>query len=510
MVDSKNKIIAINTLFLYFRIMFTMLVYLYTSRVILQTLGVEDYGVFQVVGGVVSMLTFLNGALSTGSSRFLTLELGRGNMEKLKRTFCTTLTIHIFIALLIVIVAETVGLWFVCNKLEIPINRMNSALWVYHLSVLISAIIVTQAPYDALIIAHEKMSVYAFMSILEAVLKLGIAYLLLLCTYDKLILYAILFCIVQIGVALIYRFYCISRYEEAHYYFFIDKNILKDISHFSGWTIFANLAIALNTQGAAIITNMFFGPAIVTARSISIQVNMAANQFVDNFRMAINPQLVKRYAADNFNYKKLLLESTKYSYYLMFLLGLPIILLAEPLLKLWLGTVPPYSIVFLKLIIIQSLFSIFDTSFYTALYAQGRLRENAIISPLVGFLQFPVVYCLFKLGYSPIILSYAGIVTYALLGLVVKPVLIHKIGGFSIREIGNVFISCSKVSVCSVLLPIISFYFIEDGVVKYVIVCISTFVSVGISVFFLGISDTLRYMILVKIKSIIMRKKETK
>lgn len=510
MIDSKNKIIVVNTLFLYFRMMFTMLIYLYTSRVILQTLGVEDYGIFQVVGGVVSMLTFLNGALSTGSSRFLTLELGRGDMKKLKRTFCTTLTIHVFIALLIVVIAETVGLWFVCYKLEIPINRMNAALWVYHLSVLVTAIIITQAPYDALIIAHEKMSVYAFMSIIEAVLKLGIAYLLLLSIYDKLILYAILFCSVQIGIAFIYRFYCISHYEEAHYRFFIDKYILKDISHFSGWTIFANLAIALNTQGTAIITNMFFGPAIVTARSISIQVNMAANQFVNNFRMAINPQLVKRYANDNCNYKELLLESTKYSYYLMFLLGLPIILLAEPLLELWLGTVPPYSVVFLKLIIIQSLFSIFDTSFYTALYAQGRLRENAILSPFIGFLQFPVVYCLFKLGYSPVILSYAGIVTYALLGIVIKPLLIHKIGGFSIREIGNVFVSCLKVSVCSVLLPVICSFFMENGMIKYLVVCIVTFASVGVSVFFLGISDTLRHIILVKIKNVISGKMKIK
>ena len=334
--------------------MFTMVISLFTSRIILQKLGVDDYGIYQAVGGVVGFLSFINGALSTGSSRFLTYALGEGNVEKFKRTFSTTLNIHILIAILIVIVAETIGLWFLYHKMVIAPDRLSAAVYTYHLSILTAVFTLTQVPYNATIVAHEKMSIYAYMSIFEVSAKLLICYLLTIGNFDRLMMYATLLLVVQVGCMCFYRFYCTHHFEEARFSFSFDKKIFKEIAGFSGWSMFANASIALNSQGVLILLNMFFAPAVVAARAISLQVNMAANQFVSNFRQAANPQIVKKYASGDYEGSKhLLLESTKYSYYMMYLIALPVCLLAYPLLKLWLGVVPDYTVPFLQIVIVD-------------------------------------------------------------------------------------------------------------------------------------------------------------
>jgi O-antigen/teichoic acid export membrane protein len=504
---SENRLIAKNTTFLYFRMMFTMLISLYTSRVVLQVLGVDDYGLYAVVGGVVGMLSFLNSALGTGSSRFLTFELGTGNFEKLQKTFSTLLNAHIVITVIIVVLAETVGLWFVYNKLQIPHDRMIAALWVYHISILTAAITMTQVPYNASIIAHEKMNVFAYVSIVEVSAKLGMVYLLKIGNYDKLILYSVLLCVITIGMALFYRFYCISKFKETHYKFFFDKEILKPIVGFSGWSLFANAAIVLNSQGTAIIINMFFGPAVVAARTISEQVNMATNQFVQNFRIAANPQIVKKYAAEDYlGSKQLLLNSTKFSFFLMLLLGIPVFFFAESLLHLWLGQVPEYSVIFLQLIVVQSLFSVFDTSFYTALYTKGRLRENALISPLIGFVQFPVIYILFRLGYSPVVLSYAGIIVYAFLGLIIKPILVCKIANYTARDILSVFIPCLQVSFIAIPIPLLLNNYMEHNLLNCILICLSSSFCILTAVFYFGINNEMRNKILVFAKEKVSNK----
>lgn len=493
-MQSNNKTIAKNTLFLYFRMMFTMVISLFTSRIILQKLGVDDYGIYQAVGGVVGFLSFINGALSTGSSRFLTYALGEGNVEKLKRTFSTTLNIHILIAILIVIVAETVGLWFLYNKMVIAPDRLSAAVYTYHLSILTAVFTLTQVPYNATIVAHEKMSIYAYMSIFEVSAKLLICYLLTIGGFDRLMMYATLLLGVQVGVMGFYRFYCTRHFEEARYSFSFDKKIFKEIAGFSGWSMFANASIALNSQGVLILLNMFFTPAVVAARAISLQVNMAANQFVSNFRQAANPQIVKKYAAGDYEGSKhLLLESTKYSYYLMYLIALPVCLLAYPLLKLWLGVVPNYTVPFLQLVIVQSLFQVFDTSFYTALYAKGRLRENALTSPTLGFMIFPITYVLFKLGYSPLVLSWTSLVVYAILGIIVKPCLIIKIVDYKCSEIWSVYRSCIVVTLVSLPVPITIYRLLDTSeLLNFIIVGFVCLLSIGITVFFFGIDIAMR------------------
>jgi O-antigen/teichoic acid export membrane protein len=308
-------------------------------------------------------------------------------------------------------------------------------------------------------------------------------------------------------MALFYRIYCISNFKETHYEFVVDKKILKSVAEFSGWSLFAALSIALNNQGTVIITNMFFGTAVVTARAVSVQVNTAAIQFVTNFRTAVNPQIVKKYAAEDFiGSKQLLLNSTKFSFYLMLLLGLPIILLAEPLLQLWLGQVPEYSIIFLQLIIIQSLFSVFDTSFYTALYAKGQLRENAVISPLMGFIQFPIIFVLFKMGSTPVVLSYAGIIVYAVLGIIIKPILVCRIANYTLSDIMNVFIPCIKVCLGAIPIPILLSFFLSKSLLNFFIICSVSIICVLTTVFYLGIDRQMQNKIIYFVKDKFQRK----
>lgn len=494
-MQANNKVIAKNTLFLYFRMLFLMIVSLFTSRVVLKVLGVDDYGIYQVVGGVVGFLGFFNAALTTGSSRFLTYYLGEGNYSKLQRTFSTTLTIHLALAILLVLIAETYGLWFVYNKLLITPDRMEAAVWVYHLSIVCTFMGITQVPYGASIIAHERMNIYAYTGIADVVLKLLIVYLLYISPMDKLKFYSLLLAIQSLGIMLFERYYCISRFSETRYKFIFDKELLKQIGSFSGWSLFANLSIALNTQGMTILTNMFFSPSVVTARAVAGSVSNAANQFVQNFRTAVNPQIVKTYAAgDREASKNLLLSSTRYSFYLMFLLGFPILLLANQILYYWLGQVPDYAPVFLQLTIVQALFSIFDSSFYVALYAKGRLKENALISPLVGFIQFPVVYILFRQGYSPVALSWAAVVSYAILGLVIKPVLICRIVGYDYKEIlvKTVLPSLKVVIVASILPIVLRNILIEENFLNFMIIGVSTVCIVIVVIYYVGLDGNIR------------------
>lgn len=490
---SKGKI-AKNTLFLYFRMLFVMGVTLYTSRVILEVLGIDDFGIYQTVGGIVGMLTFVNSALSTGTSRFITFELGKKDSDRLKRTFSTTVTMQLLLALVIVIFAETVGVWFVRNKLQIDAAVMPSALWAYHLSILTTVFNLISVPFIASIISHERMSVFAYLGIFDVCAKLGVVYLLTIGGFNRLVFYAFLLLMVQVIVTLFYIIYCVRHFSETRYRLMFDRKIFRDIAGFSGWSLFASSSVALNNQGVLILLNMFFSPAIVTARAISLQVNNAANQFVSNFRTAVNPQIIKQFAAGNYDESKaLLLSSTKYSFYMMLILSLPICLGAKPLLEVWLKEVPDYTVIFLQLVIIQSLFQVFDTSFYTALYAKGDLKANALISPTLGFLMFPVVYVMFKCGASPIALSWASLIMYALLGLLVKPMLIIKIANYTWREIWSVFRPCLIVSLVSGVMAYYLTSLISNN--GFSGLCLITVISLGISIpsiYLLGLTAAMR------------------
>ena len=496
--QSNNKTIAKNTAFLYVRMLIIMVVTLYTSRVILQVLGIDDYGLYQTVGGVVGFLAFISNALAGATSRFITFALGKGDRDELKTTFATTLTSHIIIGLFIVLIAETIGLWYVYKKMVIPEDRFTVALIVYQISILTAFITIIQVPYYAEVIAHEKMSVFAYVGIVEAIGKLGIVFLLSIGNIDKLVLYAVLLLIVQSGIFGFYVLYCRRNFEESEFRLSFNKKLFGEIFSFSGWSLFANGAIALSNQGIILLLNLFFAPAVVTARSVSLQVNGVANQFVHNFRTAVNPQIVKKYAAGNYaESKRLLLESTKFSYYLMLFIAVPLILLADPLLHLWLVQVPEYTVVFLQIVVVQSLFQVFDTSFYTALYAKGRIKENAMLSPLVVFLCFPIVYVLFRVGSSPVVLSWAYLIGYAVLGIIVKPLLLNKICGYTWNELIEVFRVCMMVTLASIPAPLIMY--LKVGVynlINGIVVLVVSLLSVVLAVWLIGLTKNMRETLL--------------
>lgn len=475
---------------------------LYTSRVVLEILGIDDYGIYQSVGGIVGMLTFVNSALSTGTSRFITFELGRNDSEKLHQTFSTIVSIQFILIGLIILVAETVGVWFVKNKLQIPSESYSAALGAYHLSIFTTAVSLISVPFLASIIAHERMNIFAYLGIYEVSAKLGVVYLLTIGDFNRLVLYASLLLIIQISLTVFYIAYCIKHFKECRYRPILNIPIFKEIAGFSGWSLFAATSIALNNQGVLVLLNMFFSPAVVTARSISLQVNNAANQFVNNFRTAVNPQIVKQYAAGNFQESKnLLLSSTKFSFFMMFLLSLPICLGARPLLEVWLKEVPEYTVVFLQLVVIQSLFQVFDTSFYTALYAKGDLKLNALISPTLGFIMFPLVYILFKNGASPVALSWASLILYAILGLIVKPILIIKITKYNWTEIWSVYRPCLFVAVVSAFLAYgISKYITLTGFLRLVSVTAICLIVTLPTIYFLGLNKRMRIQMIDFIK----------
>lgn len=505
-MESQKNTIAKNTLFLYFRMMVTMVISLYTSRVVLKVLGVDDFGLYQSVGGVVGLLSFLNAALATGSSRFLTFELGRGDFKKLKITFSTIVTAHLILAVGIVLLLETIGLWFVYNKLVISTERFDAAVVAYHLSIITAVFHLIQVPYTATIISHEKMGIYAYVGIVDVILKLAIVYMLNIGGIDKLVLYSILIGLVSLIMALFYGIYSMKRFDETRTGLILDMTIMKEVLGYSLWNLFANCALALKNQGSIILLNMFFSPAVVTARAVANQVNMAAFHFITNFRTAATPQIVKRYAVEDYEgSKNLLLSSTKYSYYMMLLLALPIFLVAPQLLELWLGQIPPYSVIFLQLTIVASLFQVFDSSFYTALYAKGQIRENAMISPTILFVSFPVVYVLFRLGYSPVVYAWASLVSYAILALFVKPILLIKIVNYTWSDIIGVFIPCITVTIASSLLPLLLYMredFLSDNIyIRFALLVLFSVACVLITIWLVGITSTEKKKIIEFVKS---------
>ena len=507
---SNNRTIAKNTLALYFRMGITMLVGLFTSRVILQVLGVTDMGINATVGGVVAFAGFLNAALSNGTSRFLTVTLGRGDKEELKSTFSTCFWVHFGLALIIVLLVETIGLWFLYNKLIIPADRMDAAVWVFHLSVISMVVSMTQVPYGACLIAHERMDMYAYTSLVDVFLKLIIVYALTLFDVDKLKLYSTLFFCTSIGMLLFYRWFCATRFEECRVDFKFDKRVFKPIFVFSGWQLFANISISLNSNGILMLLNMFFSPAVVAARAISLQVNSYATQFMTNFRTAANPQIIKKYAAGDYGGSKhLLLESTKYCYYMMLMLSLPIYLLSYQLLYLWLGQVPEYCDIFLKLVVIQSLFQVFDTGLYTAIYANGNIKWNALTSPTIGFIAFPVVYVLFKFGASPIALSWVFIVVSAILGCIQKPLILIKICGYKFSDFIPMYWSCLKVTIISSVIPVMYDYWIriqtDNQYLIFFSVAVISVLSVCASSWYFGIDASMREKVIQFVKNKIQK-----
>ena len=373
-----NKRIAKNTIFLYFRMIIIMAVSFFTSRVVLDKLGVNDYGLFNAVAGVVGMLAFLNNTLAKGTSRFLTFELGNGNMDKLKRTFSTAFFSHIILMIIMLVVLETAGIWFLNHKLVIPEDRLWAAHWVYQFSLVTMCISMVQVPYTSSIISHEDMSLYAYLSIGEAVAKLLIVYILSVSTFDKMVLYAALLSSVQLLTFGVYYVFCRSRYVESALMRVFDKSIFKEMLGFCGWNTIAFLSESLKLQGSNILINMFFRPSLVAAQAVANQVTTTAMNFVYQFTTALNPQIIKSYAAGDYeDSQKLTLQSTVFVFDLVLLICLPLYYVIEPLLDIWLVEVPEMTVDFIRITLISQVLGVFNVTFYTPMLASSKLKSNS-------------------------------------------------------------------------------------------------------------------------------------
>ena len=405
-----NKRIAKNTLLLYVRMFFVMAVTLFTSRVVLATLGVTDFGIYNVVGGVVAMMGILNNAMAVSTQRYLTFELGRGDAVRLKQVFCMCLAIFVMLAVVVVVLGETVGLWFLNSKMTIPADRMVAANWVYQFSILacVASLIVT--PYNAVIIARERMNVYAYVGILEVVLKLAVVYLLLVIPVDRLTTYGLLILLSQIVIAVIYMLYCTRHFAEARYRVYWDGSLFRELVSYSGWNLFGSAAGVVKGQGLNILLNMFFTPAVNAARGIAYQVNAAITQFFTNFYTAVRPQITKYYAqGDMEEMTKLIFRSSKMSFYLIMLISMPVIIEAPYIVSLWLGQLPEYVVPFTRLIIAISAIDAMASPLMTAAHATGHIRLYQSSVGTMVMLNIPVSYVFLRLGFPPLTVFYVSL-----------------------------------------------------------------------------------------------------
>lgn len=398
--DSRR--VAKNTLALFFRMAFLMIIALYTSRVILKALGVTDFGVYNVVGGFVSMFAIISSSISSSISRYLTFALGKGDNENLAHIFSTSVTMLYLMCALLLVLLESFGIWFVNFKLNIPEERMVAANWVFQFSVVTFLIDLMAMPYNAIVISHERMTAYAYISIFEGLGKLAVAFLVMISPIDRLVFYAALMATVAVSVRVTYTIYCRYHFSESHYHFVWDKKLIKEMFGFSGWTFFGVTSSVLADQGVNMILNMFFGPAVNAARGLAGQVNSAVGSFQGSFMGALNPQLTKSYAAGEQDaWISLVDRGARFSFYLYYIVALPILITAPFLLKLWLGTVPEHTINFVRLVIISSFFGILSGPLTNILMATGKIKVYQIVVGGSRFVLLPIIWLFLKAGYPP-------------------------------------------------------------------------------------------------------------
>lgn len=424
---NNNKRIAQNALFLYIRMLLSIAISLYTSRVVLQVLGEENYGIYGLVGSVVAMFTFLNTAMSGATARFLTHEMAKENKENLRDTFNSALIIHIGIALLILILAETIGLWFLHNKLVIPEERMFAAEIVYQLSVASMIITITQVPYNATIIAHEKMDIYAYVELLNVTLKLVIVYILLIGNFDKLILYATLVLCVSALIAFIYRIYCVKHFDETHIRFVYRPAIIKPMLGFSLWDLYGNMSVTSRQQGTNFILNMFFGVVLNAASGIATMVQGIISGFSGNILQAFRPQIIKSYAVKEYTrMENLISNAIKFSVLMLMIISVPLCIEIDYIMTLWLGDVPQYAPIFCRILLIMNIFGVINNILTISIHATGKVKTLSFMAGTIALLNLPIIYILFRSFTLSPEYAYYVLLCSAVLMIIIELVLIRS------------------------------------------------------------------------------------
>jgi O-antigen/teichoic acid export membrane protein len=484
-----------------------MAVTLYTSRVVLNILGIDDFGIYDVVGGIVTMFSLISVSMTVACQRFLSFELGKNDLIQLKKVFSTSLTIHIILGVIIVVIAETIGVWFLNTQMNIASERLNAANWVFQCSLFTFFINLISVPYNAIIITHEQMSAFAYISIFEVILKLLIVFILPLFIFDKLKIYAILVMSVALLVRLIYSIYSRQSFEECrHINYKIEINIFKQMFNFAGWNFLGSAAGLLRNNGVNILLNIFFGATVNAAKGIAYQVQYAVYAFVSNFQMAINPQIVKSYAIfDNDRILFLVKQGTRFSYYLLFILTLPILIETETILKLWLKIVPEYTVIFVRLAIIYSLMDTLSRFLIMTMLATGNIKKYQIIVGGIKLIELPIVYGFLKIGYSPEIIYYVTIIL-EIICLAIRMIFLKFRIHLPIKD--YLFAVIGKVLIVTIVALILSLYIpipIESELMKLLVsISVCTLSSI-FAIYYVGISSSERIFLKNKIRERINR-----
>lgn len=488
---SKNKRIAQNTLLLYIRMMLSMGISLYTSRVVLSTLGVEDYGIYNVVGGVVAMLSVFSTSLSSAASRFFTFELGRNNISGLERVFSVSVIIHIVLAILLFIVAELFGSWFLNCRMNIPPTRITAANWVLQSAIISFVLGIINVPYSASIIAHERMGTFAYIGIFEVLMKLllvlALAYFSIF--QDKLISYSVLLMCVFVLIQIIYVGYCRRNFLYCRNHIVWDKDFFSEITKFAGWNLVGCSAFVLKDQGVNILLNLFFGPVVNAARGISYSVNAAVSSFVGNFMTALNPQITKSYAAGEHEYMRSLVErGSRFSFYILLILALPVLFETDFLLKLWLKSYPEHTVNFVRLVLILGMCDSLSNTLITLQLATGRIRNYQIAVGGLLLMNFPISYFFLKMGFVPELTMVVAIFI-SVACLVMRLIFLRRMAGLSFSSyLGHVVLNVMFVTICSVILPTLIYNVIPEGTLRFVSLLAICILWTSIVVYFLGCS----------------------
>lgn len=487
-VTSDNKRIVKNTLFLYFRMLLTMFVSLFTSRVVLNTLGVEDYGLNNVVAGVITLFAFLNGALASATSRFLTFALGKGNDEQVKKTFCTAFNIHFCLAIIVVIFCETAGLWVVNNILNIPADRLFACNVIYQFVVVSAFLTITQVPLNAMIVSHERMTVFAYIGVSDALLKLGIAYLLTISSFDKLITLGILNLLVAIGMYVFYHIYCKRHFSGYTIAISREKKLYKEMVGYSAWSLLGSSAGMLKNQGIIILINIFFGPVVNAANAIAYQVNNALVNFSNNFTTALNPQIIKSYAnGEHERMKSLIFRGGKFSFFLLMILSIPILLETGTILYLWLKNIPEYTITLTRLVVLLTLIECFAVTVGISIQATGKIRNYQIFVAGVYLLNFPISYVFYKLG-APPSAALIILIILALINILIRLRFLNILLHINVLDyFKNVLLVSAAVMLFSSIFPIVIHTLMDEGFLRLLAVASISVFSSTLSIYFFGL-----------------------
>lgn len=502
-----NKKIAKNTVLLYFRTILIMPVALYTSRVVLNTLGVVDFGVYQAVGGVVAMFSVISGSLSNSISRFITFGIGKGDKDELERTFSTSIIIQLVISGIVFLLCEVLGVWFLNTKMEIPEGRLLAANWVLQCSLITFVVGLISTPYNACIIAHEHMNTFAYISIIESVLKLLIVYLLCVSPFDKLHTYAVLLVVVAVFIRFLYSIYCSRHFEECRSKLVYDKAIFKQMMGFAGWNFFSNGAYIFNTQGISILVNVFFGVALNAARGIAIQVEGIVLQSVNNFTMAVNPQITKSYAAGDIKrVYYLVCKGARFSYFLLFVFVLPLLFETEYVLTLWLKNVPDYTVIFVRLSFIGMLITCLGTTGYTACFATGNIRKYVIWITLSGSMVFFITWLAYSWGAGVVATYWIYIIVYMFVQAIRLWIMKGLLDFPVMMFVKDVILRIILASIPPLILPYLCLMYIETSFMRIVIITLLCVIGSCVSVYLLGFTSGERCTITAKIKQLIKSK----